>query len=108
MKRGDVVTVVTSGAYGKPRPALVVQADAFEAIPSVTVLPLTSDLHDAGLVHLTVLLPDQQSGLPVVSQVMVDKAITAPRSKVGAVIGRLDDETLRTVSVAPGKFLGLA
>lgn len=107
MKRGDVVTVVTSGAYGKPRPALVVQADAFEAIPSVTVLPLTSELHDAGLVRITV-QPSQQNGLRTLSQVMIDKALTAPRSKVGAVIGHADEATLRAVSVALGRFLGLA
>lgn len=107
MKRGDVVTVVTSGAYGKPRPALVVQADAFEAIPSVTVLPLTSERHDAGLIRITV-QPSQQNGLRTLSQVMIDKALTAPRSKVGAVIGHADEATLRAVSVALGRFLGLA
>ena len=107
MRRGDFVTVVTSGAYGKPRPALVVQVDAFEAIPSVTLLPLTSDLHDQGLIRITV-QPTAQSGLRAVSQVMIDKAITAPRSKVGDVIGRADDATLRAVGVALGRFLGLA
>ena len=39
MKRGDLVTVAVSGDYGKPRPALVVQAEAFDRHPSVTVLP---------------------------------------------------------------------
>jgi len=29
MKRGDVVTVAATGDYGKPRPAIVVQSDAF-------------------------------------------------------------------------------
>ncbi|EQD75369.1 transcriptional modulator of MazE/toxin, MazF, partial [mine drainage metagenome] len=37
MKRGDVVTVVAPGDYGKPRPALVVQSDLFQDHPSVTV-----------------------------------------------------------------------
>ena len=46
MKRGDIVTVAASGDYGKPRPAVIVQADAFDAIPSVTVMPLTSEIRD--------------------------------------------------------------
>ena len=46
MKRGDLVTIADkSGDYtGKPRPALIVQADAFQDRPSFTVLPLTSTL----------------------------------------------------------------
>ena len=107
MRRGDFVTIVTSGSYGKPRPALVMQADAFQTIPSVTVLPLTSDLHDEGLVRITV-QPGAHSGLRAVSQVMIDKALTVPRTKVGDVIGRADDDTLRAVGVALGRFLGLA
>lgn len=35
MKRGDVVTVVLPGAFGKPRPALVIQSDLFADHPSV-------------------------------------------------------------------------
>lgn len=44
MNRDDLVTIPVGGDYGKPRPALVVQADEFDAIPSVTVLRLTSDV----------------------------------------------------------------
>ena len=54
MKRGDLVTVAVSGDYGKPRPALVAQADAFDQHPSVIVLPLTSELHDAPLFRINV------------------------------------------------------
>jgi mRNA-degrading endonuclease toxin of MazEF toxin-antitoxin module len=44
MKRGDLIPVVLAGAYGKPRPALVIQSDLFQKHPSVTVLPVTSEL----------------------------------------------------------------
>ena len=107
MRRGDVVTIGMSGAYGKPRPALIIQADAFDAIPSVTVLPLTSEVHPEDLVRLTV-QPTPQNGLRAVSQVMIDKAITTPRSKVGEVIGRVDDDALRAVGAALSRFLGLS
>ena len=44
MRRGDLVPVVLAGAYGKPRPALVIQSDLFALHPSLTVLPVTSEL----------------------------------------------------------------
>lgn len=49
MKRGDLVTIAVSGDYGKPRPALVVQDDAFAELSAVTVLRLTSELNDWSL-----------------------------------------------------------
>ncbi|MGH8611906.1 MAG: type II toxin-antitoxin system PemK/MazF family toxin [Gammaproteobacteria bacterium] len=48
MKRGDLVTVAMQGDFGKPRPALVIQSDLFnDTHPSVTVLPLTSEIRSA-------------------------------------------------------------
>ena len=46
MRRGQFVTVATSGDYGKPRPALVVQSDLFAELPSVVICPLTTTLRD--------------------------------------------------------------
>ncbi len=49
IRRGGIVTVVTQGDYGKPRPALIIQADGYSEIGSVTICPLTSstdnDMH---------------------------------------------------------------
>ena len=42
--RGDLVTVMLTGEYGKPRPALLIQSDLFREHSSVTVLPITSFL----------------------------------------------------------------
>ena len=48
MRRGDLVTVAATGDYGKPRPAVIVQTDAFpESHASVVVCQLTSELVDA-------------------------------------------------------------
>jgi mRNA interferase MazF len=106
VRRGDLVTVAVSGDYGKPRPALVVQADVYAAHPSVTVLPLTSELVDAQLLRVTV-EPGESTGLRLRSQVMVDKATTIPRVKAGNRIGQLDQATLNRVSQALAAFLDL-
>ena len=106
MKRGDLVTVALSGDYGKPRPALIVQADVFDLHPSVTVLPLTTETYDAPLFRVTV-SPGKESGLKKISQVMVDKMTTVPRAKIGQRIGRLDPAILRLVAQAMKGFLEL-
>lgn len=106
MRRGDLVTIALPGDYGKPRPALVVQADAFAELSSVTVLPVTSELHDWRLFRVTI-EPTQETGLLRRSQVMVDKAATIPRSRIGQRIGCADYETMQAVSAAIAKFLGI-
>lgn len=106
LKRGDVVTVALQGDQGKPRPALVVQSDHFSELPGVTVLPITSTLLDAPLLRVEV-EPSAQNGLAKRSQIMVDKPQTLHRSKVGEVIGHLEQSTLLTVNGALAVFFGL-
>jgi mRNA interferase MazF len=105
--RGDLVVIALAGDYGKPRPALTVQADDFAALPSLTVLPLTSEIHSEHLIRITV-QPSEQSGLRRQSQVMVDKISTVPRGRVGERIGRVDGATMQAVEKAMAGFLGLA
>jgi mRNA interferase MazF len=107
MRRGDLVTVALPGDLGKPRPALVIQSDLFDAHPSVTILPVTSELRVAPLFRITV-NPSESNGLKKASQVMVDKPQSIARAKVGTVFGRLDDETLLAVNRALAVFLGFA
>jgi len=106
LRRGDIVTIAVSGDYGKPRPALVIQSDAFIALPSVMVLRISSELHDAPLIRIPV-TPDAENGLRALSQIMVDKAITVPRSKLGGRIGRLAPVLIRSVDNALQVFLSL-
>lgn len=104
--RGDLVTVALPGDLGKPRPALVIQADWFEAHTSVAVLPVTSTLVDAPLLRVT-LRPDTDNGLQKPSQVMVDKAMTVQRDKLGPAFGRIDADTLVEVERCLAVFLGI-
>ena len=57
MKRGDLVVVSLKGDYGKPRPALIVQSDLFDQHPSVTLMPVTSELLRHALVPVSCRTP---------------------------------------------------
>jgi mRNA interferase MazF len=105
VRRGDVVAVSLPGDYGKPRPALVIQSDLFDEHPSVTVLPITSHLVNAPLLRIDI---GPESGLERASQIQVDKAQTPRRERMGSVIGRADEATLRAVNSALAVFLALA
>lgn len=105
-RRGELVTIAMGGDYGKPRPALVIQSDAFVDLPSVTVLRITSELHEWPLLRVTV-APTAANGLRKTSQIMIDKAATVPRAKLGPRIGSIEEDTLRSVERALQAFLGL-
>src|ERR1700681_2867104 len=107
MKRGDLVTVVLPGAYGKARPAVVVQSDRYEAMESVTFLPLTSEVLPKQVCRVTV-APTAENGLQTPSQIMADKCSTLPLTKVGAVFRRLDDSAMAQIDRALAAFLGFA
>ena len=107
MKRGDLVTVSLSGAYGKPRPALIIQSDWFSAHPSITILPITSELRETPLFRITV-EPSKENGLQKKSQVMIDKAHTVSREKLSRPFGKLDESLLMSINRALALFLGFA
>lgn len=107
MMRGHFVTIATQGDFGKPSPALVIQADQFDEHTTVTVLPVTTTLVAAPLFRITV-HPSEENGLHKPSQVMVDKAITVKRDKVGPAFGRIDADALVEVERCLAVFLGIA
>lgn len=107
MRRGDLVTVAMSGDFGKPRPALVIQSDRFEETGTVTVLLVSGTLVQAPLIRLTI-QPTPGTGLHKPSQVMVDKAMSVKRDKIGPAFGRLDDETMLSVTRSLAVFFGFA
>jgi mRNA interferase MazF len=107
VNRGDVITVALPGDFGKPRPALVIQSDLFDAHPTIAILPVTSHLNNAPLFRIRV-EPSAGNGLRAASEVMVDKPHTIARTRVGRVIGRLDDDAMLAVNRALAVFLGIA
>lgn len=108
MKRGELWTVGGGPEYlGKPRPAVILQDDRFEATSSVTVCAFTSDPTEAPLLRVLI-EPSSINGLQVASRLMVDKITTISRTKVGARMGRLTEEDLVRLNRALMVFLGLA
>lgn len=105
--RGDLVTIAMQGDFSKPRPALVIQANQFSEHRSVTVLPITSTIVAAPLLRVTV-QPSAENGLQMPSQVMVDKAMTVKRDKLGAAFGYIEADTLVQVERCLAVFLGIA
>ncbi len=106
IRRGDLITIVMQGDFGKPRPALVIQADQFCEHTSITILPITSTLVDAPLLRVT-LQPNADNGLKMPSQVMVDKAMTVKCNKIGSTFGRVDSDTMLKVERCLAVFLGI-
>lgn len=107
MRRGDLVSIAMQGGFGKPRPALVIQANQFDEHITVTVLPVTSMLVSAPLLRVLV-RPNAENGLQKPSQVMIDKAMTVKREKVGPSFGRIDADALLEIERCLAVFLRIA
>jgi len=108
MKRGDIRTVAGGKDYaGKPRPVVIVQDDSFDATDSISICAFTTDETEAPLFRLPV-EPNERNGLRTACHLMVDKITTVPKTKVGARVGRLDDEDILRLNQAVLVFLGLA
>jgi mRNA interferase MazF len=108
MRRGEVVAVAVSGDYGKPRPAVIVQTDAFpDDHPSIVVCQMTSRMIDAADFRVTI-EPSTENGLRARSQVMADKPVTVRRERIGRRIGRLANEDIVRLNTALAFVIGLA
>ena len=108
MKRGEIWTVAGGAAYaGKPRPAVIVQDDRFDASDSIVVCPVTTDPTPAPIFRLPI-QPSTRSGLRVPSRMMVDKVTAVPRRRLGRRVGSLAAEEVRALNRAVFVFLGLS
>jgi mRNA interferase MazF len=107
VKRGEIWTVAGGGHYtDKPRPAVILQDDAFDATNSITIAAITT--HETGISLVRpAIAPNEKNGLRVASRIMVDKISTVPKSKLGKRLGVLDDEAIIRLNRAVLVFLGL-
>jgi mRNA interferase MazF len=105
--RGDLVTIALQGDFGKPRPALVIQSNFFFDHPSITILPITSELRETPLFRFLI-EPSKKNGLLKNSQVMIDKIQTVPTEKVSRPFGSITEAQLLEINRLLALFLGLA
>lgn len=106
MTRGEVAPVAIKGDYGKPRPALVIQDDVFQALASRAILPITTTLHDAPWLRVRI-DPTARNGLRAPSEVMIDKVQTVDRARLRDPVGHLDAGTLGEIDRRLALFLGI-
>lgn len=109
MRRGDLVTVATSGDYGKPRPAVIVTSDILltDNSDAVVVCQLTSVIDETARFRVAV-APTDGNGLKLRSDIMADKPVAVSRRRIGSAIGRLSDADIRRLDVALAFALGLS
>jgi len=106
MMRGDLVPVAMKGDFGKPRPALVIQSDAFNPThETITVVLVSSYLIDAPLFRVTI-EPSEVNALKHTSQVMIDKAMTVKKERLGNVFGHLEKKYMSEVNRLIAVFMG--
>jgi mRNA interferase MazF len=108
VKRGEIWTVSGGAPYAdKPRPAVIVQEDRFEATSSITLCAFTTDPTEAPLLRMLV-EPTDRNGLKSASRLMIDKVTTVPKARIGKRLGKLNDKDVVRLNRALTVFLGLA
>jgi mRNA interferase MazF len=106
-RRGDVVTAVFSRDYGKPRPAVVVQSDMFNAThASVVLCPISSELTGLNLFRVKA-AASKMSGIQTASEIMVDKMGAVVAGRIRQRIGRLSPAQMEIVDSALRLWLDL-
>ena len=101
------MTVASHGDQGKPRPALVVQADLFDGLGFGD----RSSNHRHACRRSPSPCDGRSNGAKRIgeaSQVMVEKPQTPASSRLGNIVGHLKDPIMITVNRLLAVFLGLA
>ena len=109
MKRADVVVLNLGGNIGKPRPAVIIQADILnqdDRLATTIVLPLTSEWLNMEVIRYKV-EPSSTNGLQCTSQVMVDKIMQIEKSRVQKVVGHLTKKQMDEIESRLLAILGV-
>ena len=101
MKRGDVIRIAASGDLaGKPRPAVIVQADEFcDAHGTLTVVPLSSQLNHAVMFRVP-LSAAIGNGRVIDREAQVDTVQAVRRDRTRDVIGAVDPWSMQRIDQA--------
>ena len=111
MRKGELWRVRLPPASGHrqagERPAVLVQDDAFiRALPTVLVIPFTSNLNAGRFVGTLRVDPDVQNGLTVTSIAMVFQFGPIDKRDCLFQLGLLDDQTLQKLFVLLDQLTG--
>jgi mRNA interferase MazF len=107
VRRGDIVLAVHAD-LGKPRPAVVVQADDFnENAMTTLVCPLTTDITERLLLR-PIVPAGSHTGLRHRSQIMTDKMLALRSDRLRGILGSVDTSTREQLDRALLILLGLA
>jgi mRNA interferase MazF len=106
VKRGDIVLVALPGAYGKPRPVVVIQSDRLMETGSILVCPFTSELEEAMDLRLNI-EPEIGTGLQDRWQITPERTLAVPRRKCSAPIGRLSDAMMAQLNARLALLIGI-
>lgn len=108
MRRGEIWTVAGGAAYtGKPRPAVIIQDDRFDANDAIVMCPLTTDPTSAPIFRLPI-PSNTRTGLRAPCRLMVDKLTAVPRKRLGRLVGTLSPDEQKVLNRAIFVFLGLS
>lgn len=111
MRRGDIVIIAQKGVFsGKPRPAVVIQADALLAHhPSILFCIVSSDpQHASDAFYRISIAPTEANGLEAASTIIGDQIVAIQRKNIGSIIGHLDEATIGRLNTALAMIQGLA
>jgi mRNA interferase MazF len=108
VNRGEIWTQSGGSGYArKPRPVLIVQSDELFGTESVIICLFTS--YEGGTFTSRLPFePSEANGLLEASDLMADKIMTVPRTKLGRRIGAATAEDMDRVEQALAIVLGFA
>jgi mRNA interferase MazF len=109
MRRGNIVVLNLGGNIGKPRPALIIQADILnedDRLQTTIVLPLTTELLNMAVIRYK-LEPSSTNGIATTSQVMIDKIMQVEKNRVQHIIGQITKKQMEEVEARLLAILGV-
>lgn len=108
MRRAQIIITAGRGEFArKPRPSLVLQADAFNMHhPAITVCPITS-FTSGDTFYRVPIARGPDNGLHVDSEIEIDLVQAIRRERIGGIIGSASDEIMFAVDQALRRWLAL-
>jgi mRNA interferase MazF len=107
LRRGEIFTIATGGGFGgKPRPALILQANDYASMPHVIVALIESPVDDPQSFRIPV-VATEANGLKHDSMVALDLLVTVRHHQFGARCGMIEMAVLDQVERALLTLLGL-